>query len=115
MNKVTNDTFSNVLNDHLNNNKIVAAISGRLHCENCHITKINILNYLEKNPDTNIDFLYLDGSIDDILESSYYQMEELNEYPKTAIFISSKNLIFKEGILTEEDLYKIEKLKKNKL
>jgi len=113
MTRIDNNSFKEALDNILNKSRIAVILSGRLNCINCQLTKANILNYLKKNPKTNIDFLYLNGSIDDILESSYYQMEELNEYPKTAIFSSSNNPTFKEGIITEEDLSKIEQLKKN--
>jgi glutaredoxin-related protein len=98
---LTNKPKKPFINKHLDNGKSVLIMSGQSNCINCEISKENI-NNLEN--DFGIVFCYVDNIEDFEIESDYYQMEELNEYPKSILYHYSGFIKFNEGVITEEKL-----------
>ena len=91
----------------LSDGKTVIAMSGSKQCSNCQLTRHHIMQFIETHPTHSLGFISIDNSENDLLESKYYQLNELDEYPKTVIYYGSMNITgFRDGIITVEDLEK---------
>jgi hypothetical protein len=101
----TDKTLESDIKMLLSKRKIVIAMSGSKYCYGCKITKQNIDKFVLSNPLHNLSFISIDNNEDDKLESQYYQLNEMDEYPKSVIYYGEiDNIGFKEGIITEQDL-----------
>lgn len=98
-------TLDNDITQQLLEHDTVIVMSGSKQCMNCQLTRQNIIQFLSSHITNSLSFISVDNSVNDLLESRYYQLNELDEYPKTVIYNGSiNNVSFREGIITVEDL-----------
>ena len=101
----TNKTLESDIKKLLSDGKIVIVMSGNKQCVNCQLTRHNVMKFIDGNPTHRLGFISLDNIEHDKLESQYYQINELNEYPKTVIYYGKiENTGFNEGVITEQNL-----------
>jgi len=101
----TDKTIESDIKRLLTEGKIVIVMSGTKHCANCQLTRHNVMKFISDNPSHRLGFISIDNMKNDKLEAQYYQMNTLNEYPKTIIYYGViDNIGFNEGIITEQDL-----------
>lgn len=101
----TNITLEKDIKILLSGGKIVIAMSGNKNCATCQLTRHNMMKFIDNNPSHRLGFISIDNVENDKLESQYYQMHEMNEYPKTVIYYGNINTIsFNEGLITEQKL-----------
>ena len=111
MTPINDNNYKEIIHNYLENGFTVIAVSGSKSCKNCSQTQKNITDYKNLNKSTKLAFVYMDNTVNFALEEPY-QMEELNQYPKTTIFISLSERIFFEGVITLDKLKEFENLAK---
>jgi len=108
MNSATDSTFDTMLSK-LKDTNVVVALSGMPSCLKCQLSKKNIMEYKKENQNTKLSFIMINNVTDDVLESRYYQLNEMDEYPKVVIY-NKDTVSFYEGEITLEKLKEFEKL-----
>lgn len=102
--KVLNEeNCESIIEEHFKNNEVfICTITIGNHCKSCKETKKNIETFLEQYPSTKLHFYITDYRTDNLF-SKYYQLHEMNEYPKIIIFYGSKDKVgFLEGEISFE-------------
>ncbi len=105
--QITDNNYLRIIEDYTSKGNIVVAMSGSPSCINCKKTMENIKKYQESVEKSNVVFVYMNNTFDFALESAY-QMEVLNEYPKSVIYFNTHRE-FIEGEITFEDIELIER------
>jgi len=100
--QIYDTNYKGIIKKLLDKQKTVVVLTGTPTCKNCQLSKDNIKKYKTDK----LVFLCMNHQTDFKLEE-YYQMEELNIYPKTIIFYGTQKY-FREGILTLSTLQEIE-------
>lgn len=101
----TNASLESDIKSMLSDGKIVIAMSGNKNCATCQLTRHNVMKFISDNPEHRLGFISIDNVENDGLESQYYQLHEMNEYPKTVVYYGKINNIgFNEGLITEQNL-----------
>ena len=111
MTQINDKNYKEIIHNYLENGFTVIAVSGSKSCENCLETQRNITDYKIDNKSSKLAFVYMDNTVNFALEEPY-QMEELNQYPKTTIFTSLSERTFFEGVISIENLKEFENLAK---
>ncbi len=100
----TDKTIEADINQFLKQKKIVLVICGS-NCKNCKTTKKNIETFEKENPSSNLAIIGMDSTTEDKIESSYYQIHEMNEYPKSVVYHRRMDSIsFVEGVVSTHKL-----------
>lgn len=109
--QITDSNYEKIIKGYLGKGRVVIAMAGNPECMNCQKTKINIDTYQTKYDTSKIVFMYMHNSFDFALEKDY-QMNELNEYPKSVIFTDWEERAYTEGVITIDEMIEIESLTK---
>jgi hypothetical protein len=103
--ELTPDNYQGILDSHFEKDETVfVGISPSPTCEECKANMMTAQSYLEKHPETKLNFYFVNYSKYDILQS-YYQFQKMVQYPKIVIFRGNwEDKDFFEGRFTEEQL-----------
>ncbi len=107
--QITDSNYEKIIKGYIAKGNIVVAMSGTKTCDNCIKSQQIIGDYQNTVDASKVSFVYMNNSFDFALESMY-QMEELNEYPKTVIYTTWLKKDFVEGVITLDKIKEIEAL-----
>lgn len=104
--EVSDDSIVSKIEYYLSRDFNVLVLSGSKHCNNCHESS----KIIESFESEKLILLTLDNTMNDYIESNYWEIYELSEYPKSICFKDNMQTYFVHGgIITETFLKKCEK------
>lgn len=113
---LTDKNYMDVINEFfLKKETVIIGITPTLSCSVCLQNKDNLEKFFKINPETKINFCFLDYSKYDVLQN-YSELNSMTCYPKIIIFYGSwDNTEFIQGLLTTEKLNEINKKSLNNI